>query len=149
MTTVAASLKHRQIAADSKCSDDGYHYQVSKLRIFEDKALARAAAGNWDNCLKFHEAMELGNEIDEDLDLEVIELRADGIYVYEGKIPAKIKNDYYAIGSGSAYAIAAMRLGLTPAEAVALAAEFDPATGGQIDVWSLPENVKKPRARKK
>jgi hypothetical protein len=143
MTTVAVSMKHREIAADSKCSTDGIQYSVSKLRSFDERA--RAAAGDWDDCLKFHLAVENGNEIDDDWDVDVIELRPDGIYVYEGGIPAKIKNEFFAIGSGSGYALAAMHLGLSPAEAVALAAVYDPATGGEIDVWRLPDE--KPKRR--
>lgn len=146
MTTIAVSMKHREIAADSRCSDDGFSFMVTKLRTFEN--VARAAAGDWNNCLKFHEAIETGQDVDDDWDIDVIELRPEGIFVYEGKIPAKIKNGYYAIGSGSAYAIAAMRLGLSPKEAVALAAEFDPATGGEIEVWKLPDEVKPKRRRR-
>jgi hypothetical protein len=146
MTTVAASMKFREIAADSKCSDDSSHYQVAKLRLSADSA--RGAAGDWDKCIKFHELMDKGGEADDDdLDIEAIELRPDGIYVYEGILTAtKIKNEFHAVGSGAHYALAAMRLGLSPAEAVSLAAEFDPGTGGQIDVWKLPEVEKlKPR----
>jgi hypothetical protein len=141
MTTIAVSMKHREIAADSKCSDDGYHYEVTKLRKFDERA--RAAAGDWKDCLKFHNAVENGTDIDDDWDVDVIELRPDGIYVYDGGMPAKIKNDFYAIGSGSGYAIAAMHLGLSPAEAVALAAIYDPATGGEIEVWKLPDEKPK------
>jgi len=147
MTTVAASMKFREIAADSKCSDDSSHYLVPKLRFGED--YCRGAAGDWDKCIKFHELTDKGGEADDDLDIEAIELRPDGIYVYEGILTAvKIKNQFYAIGSGAPYALAAMRLGLSPKEAVAIAAEFDPGTGGEIDVWKLPE-ITKPRRRRK
>ena len=139
-------MKFREIASDSKCSDDSSHYQVSKLRTGPD--YARGAAGDWDKCIKFHELMDKGGEADDDLDIEAVELRPDGIYVYEGILTAtKIKNEFHAIGSGSHYAIAAMRLGLSPAEAVALAAEFDPGTGGQIDVWKLPATKRKRRTK--
>jgi len=147
MTTVAASMKFKEIAADSKCSDDSSHYQVSKLRFGED--YARGAAGDWDKCIRFHELADKGGEADDDLDIEAIELRPDGIYVYEGILTAvRIKNEFYAIGSGAPYAMAAMRLGLSPKEAVAIAAEFDPGTGGEIDVWRLPETKKKRRSTK-
>lgn len=142
MTTVAASIKFREIAADSRCSDDSGHYLVHKLRTGQD--YARGAAGEWTKCLKWHELMEKGGEADDDLDVEGIELRPDGIWVFEGIISgAKIKNEFFAIGSGAPYAIAAMHLGLSPREAVELAALYDPGTGGEIDVWKLPDDLPK------
>jgi hypothetical protein len=67
-----------------------------------------------------------------------MELRADGIWVYESTIiPAHIKEPFYAIGTGSAYALAAMHLGKSPKEAVEIAALFDPATRGPIDVITI------------
>lgn len=42
-----------------------------------------------------------------------------------------------AIGSGAGYAIAAMKAGATPVEAVRIAAELDPFTGGEIVEISL------------
>lgn len=136
------------IAADSRCSDDSGHYLVSKLVKGSD--FARGAAGDWDKCLKWHELMDKGGEADDDLDIEGIEIRQDGIWVFEGILTgAKIKNEFYAIGSGGQYAIAAMHLGLSPKDAVALAAQYDPATGGEIDVWTLPEPKKSIFRRKK
>jgi ATP-dependent protease HslVU (ClpYQ) peptidase subunit len=148
MTTVAASLIHREIAADSYCSSDTGHYLVEKLRVFDN--LARGVAGDWDKCVKFHELLNKenldGDDLDTEIDVECIELRHDGIYVYEGILyPVKIKNQYYAIGSGAEYAIAAMRMGANPRQAVRVASEFDPGTGGPIDVWKLPDEIIKPK----
>lgn len=144
MTTVAACFSKRQIAADSMCSGDSDHYLVEKLRI--GKASVFGAAGDWEQILKFYQAVEKGGELDSECDIDVLELRDDGIYVYSSCIiPSKIKNDFYAVGSGSAYAIAAMHLGKTPAEAVAIAAIYDPATRGPIDIVDLPK--RKARAK--
>jgi hypothetical protein len=144
MTTVAACFSKRQIAADSMCSGEGEHYLVQKLRY--GKTSIFGAAGDWDEILKFYQAMEKDGELDSECDIDVLELRDDGIYVYSScVIPAKIKNDFFAIGSGSAYAIAAMHLGKTPAEAVAIAALYDPGTRGPIDVAELPK--KRSRAK--
>jgi hypothetical protein len=147
MTTVAASLDFMEIAADSMCSGDDGHYLVEKLK--RGKQSAFGAAGEWDKILKFYEAIEKGGELDSECDIEVLELRHDGLWVYEGTIiPARIKNRFYAIGTGAGYAIAAMHLGKSPKEAVQIAALFDPGTGGPIDVITLEKksNVSKRKA---
>lgn len=136
MTTVAASLDFMEIAADSMCSGDDIHYLVDKLR--KGKVSVYGSAGDWDKILKFYEALEGKGELDSDCDIEVLELRHDGLWVYEGTlIPARLKNRFYAIGTGAGYALAAMHLGKSPREAVQIAALFDPGTGGPIDVLKL------------
>lgn len=138
MTTVAASLDFMEIAADSMCSGDDVHYLVEKLRCGKNSAYG--ACGDWDKILKFYNALESKGELDSDCDIEVLEIRNDGLWVYEGTIiPARIKNRFYAIGTGAGYAIAAMHLGKSPKEAVAIAALFDPGTGGPIDVLKVEE----------
>lgn len=47
MTTIAASLIHQEIAADSMCSGDDSFYLVEKLR--KGKVSVYGAAGDWDN----------------------------------------------------------------------------------------------------
>jgi ATP-dependent protease HslVU (ClpYQ) peptidase subunit len=131
------------MAADSCCSDDDGHYLVNKIRVYGD--VARAACGEWAACNKMFDAIQAGAEVDSDLDAEMLELRADGIYVYESGMstPTRLKNEYFAIGTGSSYAIAAMRLGCSPVEAVSIAAEFDVGTRPPIDVFNLPEQKKR------
>ena len=136
MTTVAASLTHMEIAADSMCSGADTFYLVEKLR--RGKLSVYGAAGDWDKILKFYEALENKGDLDSECDVEVLELRADGIWIYESTIiPARIKNNFYAIGSGAGYALAALHLGKSPREAVEIAALFDPGTRGPIDVMKL------------
>lgn len=145
MTTIAACFSKRQIAADSMCSGEAEHYLVEKLRAY--KGTIFGAAGDWDQILKFYMALEKGGELDLECDIDVLELRDDGIYVYSScVIPARIKNDFFAVGSGAGYAMGAMHLGKTPAEAVAIAALYDPGTRGPIDVMELPK--KRTKARK-
>ena len=49
----------------------------------------------------------------------------------------KVSRGFHAVGSGRDYALAAMHLGKTAAEAVALAMEFDHGTGGDVVVEVL------------
>lgn len=136
MTTIAACFSKKQIAADSMCSGETDHYLVEKLRV--GKSSVFGAAGDWDKILAFYNAIDKGEDLDGEISIDVIELRHDGIWVYSDSIiPAKIKNDFFAIGSGAPYAIAAMHLGKTPKEAVEIAALYDPGTRGPIDVADL------------
>ncbi len=145
MTTIAACFSKKQMAADSMCSGEVDHYLVEKLRV--GKTSVFGAAGDWDKILAFYSALEKGESLEGEIDIDVIELRHDGIWVYSDSIiPARIKNDFYAIGSGSAYAIAAMHLGKSPKEAVEIAALYDPGTRGPIDVAELV--IAKPSRKK-
>ena len=113
MTTIAAKFSTLEIAADSMVSGDDSFYLVEKLR--KGKTSIYGACGDWDKILKFYHALESGGDLDSDCDVTVLELRNDGIWIYESTIiPARIKNDFWAVGTGANYAIAAMHLGLTP-----------------------------------
>lgn len=49
----------------------------------------------------------------------------------------RITEEYDAIGSGQAFALAAMDAGATACEAVKIAAKRDPGTGGRVRVYLL------------
>ena len=136
MTTIAACFSKKEIAADSMVSLETVHYGVCKLR--RGNVSLFGAAGDWDNCLKFLQALESGSLNDMETDVSVLELRKDGLWVYEGTIiPARLKNDFYAIGTGANYAIAAMHMGASPTQAVEIACMYDPSTRGPIDTMFL------------
>jgi hypothetical protein len=136
LTTIAARFSTREIAADSMCSSDEAFYLVEKLR--KGKSSIYGGCGDWDKLLKFYQAIESGGDIDSDTDVTILELRNDGIWIYESTIiPARIKNDFWAIGTGSGYAIASMHLGLSPSEAVAVACLYDTSSHAPIDTMKL------------
>jgi ATP-dependent protease HslVU (ClpYQ) peptidase subunit len=118
------------------CSSDDAFYLVEKLR--KGKASIYGGCGDWDKLLKFYQSIESGGDIDSDSDVTILELRNDGIWIYESTIiPAKIKNDFWAIGTGAGYAIAAMHLGLTPREAVEIACLYDTSSHAPVDSFVL------------
>jgi hypothetical protein len=140
MTTIAAKASTGEIAADSMVSGDDSFYLVEKLRRGENNIYG--GCGDWDKLLKFYNSLESGADLDSDTDVTVLELRFDGkdngIWIYESTIiPARIKNDFWAIGTGANFAIAAMHLGLSPAEAVKLACLYDTSSHEPIDVMTL------------
>lgn len=142
MTTIAARFSTLEIAADSMVSSDDSFYCVEKLR--RGRVSIYGGCGDWDKLLKFYQAIESGGELDSDCEVTILELRHDGLWVYESTIiPAKIKNDFWAVGTGANYAIAGMHLGLSPAEAVKLACQYDTSSNEPID--SLTLEPKKPR----
>lgn len=57
--------------------------------------------------------------------------------LYEGNIWVKIKSPFYAIGTGAAYAMAAMHAGATAEKAAAIGAMMDPYSGGRIQVLKV------------
>jgi ATP-dependent protease HslVU (ClpYQ) peptidase subunit len=59
--------------------------------------------------------------------------RDGSVMRYEGAWPIPIEDRQFAMGSGRDYARAAMHLGCSAAEAVAVACEFDENCGNGID----------------
>lgn len=142
MTTIAASLDHQLIAADTRCSTDGWMVNVSKLRRGPNTVFG--AAGVWEQVLKFYAALEQNAEIGSECDVELLELRTDSLYLYNGSLVCyPIKERFWAIGTGAGYAIAAMYLGKDPVEAVKIACLFDPGTGGEIETMRIPSGDQK------
>jgi ATP-dependent protease HslVU (ClpYQ) peptidase subunit len=136
VTTIAARFSTLEIAADSMVSGDDSFYLVEKLRRGKDSIYG--GCGDFEKLLKFYQTIEAGGDLDSDLDVTILELRHDGIWIYESCIiPARIKNDFWAVGTGANYALAAMSLGKNPKDAIEIAAQFDPCTSAPIDYLKL------------
>jgi ATP-dependent protease HslVU (ClpYQ) peptidase subunit len=136
MTTIAARFSTKEICADKMVSGEDSFYLTSKLR--KGKGRIYGACGDWDKCLKMLKAIQNKKNLDADIDVTVLELRNDGIWIYESTIiPVRIDNDFFAIGTGAGYAMAAMHLGKSPLEAVEIAALYDPSTRGPIELMTL------------
>ena len=147
MTTIAASLDHQMIAADTRCSTDGWMVNVSKLRTGPNTAFG--AAGQWEQVLKFYAALEQNSELATECEVDVLEIRHDALYLYNSSLTCyPIKERFWAIGTGSGYAIAAMYLGKDPIEAIRIAALFDPNTGGEIETMRI-QNVAQPKSNRR
>lgn len=137
MTTIAASLDFQMIAADSRCCTDTWMFNVSKLR--SGVGTAFGAAGTWEQILKFYAAIEQNADLSSECDVEVLELRQDSLWIYNGSLTCfPIRERFWAVGTGAPYAISAMHLGKSPVEAIEIAALFDASTGGPIDLIRIP-----------
>ena len=64
--------------------------------------------------------------------------RKGRIWLYEGHIWQRIQARYYAVGSGSVFALGAMDAGATAIEAVRIGVRRDPYSGGRVTHVRLP-----------
>lgn len=74
-------------------------------------------------------------------EIAALHLRADGsLWEYEGEAWVKQDPGYYATGSGSAYAFAAMDAGASAKEAVRIAIKRDAGSGGRVQSLKLKDS---------
>jgi hypothetical protein len=143
MTTVAANLQ--EMAADSACCGEGAIALVTKLHRIGDSIFGEAGGAfealrmiEWLKGKRDRRALDkLPSDFDRDSIL-LLELAPDGLALWNGwGVRMKLKNQFYAIGSGGMSAVMAMKQGKSPADAVTLVPEFDEYTRGPVDVMKL------------
>lgn len=59
---------------------------------------------------------------------------------HDGRRPTEVMAEFYAIGSGSGYALGAMDRGASAVEAVLTASRFDHFTGGEVEELRIQTN---------
>ncbi len=155
MTTVCANLT--EMAGDSQVSWEGAK-GFSAPKIFRIGASIYGLAGDcfgnvfieWaERGFNQKQKPNWGPKDTEDVEFDVLELSPTGLWIWDQHlVRMKIKNDNYAIGSGSKFALVFMRkMGMTPEQAVLECCEFDDYTKGPVDVFYLKE--KEPLTSKK
>ncbi len=119
-----------------------------RTKIFKINGHLAGFAGNHDTAAVLQNWVEHGAKeeewpFDENDQAAVMLVTPDGrILVYERyPFPVLMENDFYAIGSGSPYALAAMHLGCSAEQAVKTACELDVFTGGEVDTLCLNEKT--------
>lgn len=136
--------------SDSRVTWDemGLEYPAAKIVRCKNGDIA-GAAGHAGDCTRFLDwAVEgfKGSEpkwkstgIGDDVFGGIV-LKKDGIYVFSrGDNLERVLLDYFAIGSGGKPARVALLLGKTPEEALELAYQVDPGSGGPIQVLRLTD----------
>lgn len=145
MTTIVARFSTLEIASDSMVSSDESYFCTNKIRKTKNGYMA--GCGDWDKILKLYDAIQNGTKID-DIDVSVLELRHDGLWIYEcTTIPVLIKEDYFAIGTGAGYAIGALHCGKSVKEAVEIACLYDTSSHLPIDYIKMESKRGKPRVK--
>ena len=131
MTTICCDLSN--MASDSLASDGATSNAVQKIWRIRKQLVG--IAGAYADCCAFITWLKAGGDGDDAPDFENVSalvLNGSGIWVYDGHpMPFKVKDGFCAVGSGAQAAMAGLHMGLTPKEAVRIAAKIDPATGGR------------------
>lgn len=143
MTVIAWDGK--TLAADKRADMGGHHNTTTKIHRVNDTLVAfcgTAAIGR-----EMVEWVKRGADPgtfpaaqrDPDKCCGLLVIHADGALrkYEETPYPILFEQRQFAMGSGRDYARAAMHLGKTAAEAVAVACEFDPGCGNGVDTLDL------------
>lgn len=153
MTTVAAN--RTQMAADSQVSWDGMAgFKEQKIHRIGN-SIYGLAGDLWGNVFiewaktGFNEKKkpQIHDSIWNDVDFDVLELAPTGLYLWDKHfVRIALKDDNYAIGSGSKFALAFMRkMKMSPKEAVEECCLFDDYTREPVDVMELIKDEKPPK----
>ena len=140
MTTVACDGK--TMAADTLASDVWGMREKTKDKILRGKDFLIGCSGDSGQILRwwktvqhlcFEELLAAGYApYEKDNDPGLVLASAGSIYRHTAGTFTRVSRPFHAVGSGRDYALAAMYLGKSASEAVALAREFDLHTGGEI-----------------
>lgn len=149
MTTAVYSRRHKEIAADRKNTDSGgMAWEVNKIELLVDTGkyflgsghcrgigLARAwASTNFDPQEEPDWEFVLEDEDERGMQCLIISANGDEVQMINGELtPMHVQGDYFAVGSGAAYAIGALEAGASPVQAVEIAAKYDGNTGCGVD----------------
>ena len=130
------------MAADSLAVSGNRKYRTRKL--YRVRGALLGVSGSIGEMLMAVEWYRRGADLDNrpvGLDGSMLVLDQNGMFRYESNCyPIPVFDLFAASGSGADVALAAMRLGKTPGEAVALACEIDLHTGPPVTVERLDPN---------
>jgi 20S proteasome alpha/beta subunit len=138
MTTLA--YRDGELATDSRITIDNMIVSDRRKKVHRLKDGSIVAwAGNVQDGERLMKALRSKNaEMPELGEISALHLRADGtLWLYEGSVWAKQDPGYYATGSGSAYAFAAMDAGASAKDAIRIAIKRDASSGGRVQSLKL------------
>jgi len=139
MTTIAANREC--MAADSLCDHNGLKTLCEKVFRINGDLVATAGDSQVGYAfLEWYEDPETEiPELDAESDFEALVLEKGGrLLVYGYLFKAEpVVGDYYALGSGSHYAMAYMENGATPAQAVYAACMKTTGSGPPVQILRL------------
>lgn len=130
MTTIAFDGK--TLAGDRLSSI--FRGDVQKVFRLKDGSLFGASGAVQDACAVLRWLDDGGEKPKVDENFHAIHVSEGRLVVYENAlVPMRYSRSQFAVGSGRDFAMAAMHLGRTAREAIAVAMVFDLNTGGTID----------------
>jgi hypothetical protein len=87
-------------------------------------------------------------EDEEDVKLEVLQLTPSGIFLWvNGDLPDPVRESFFAIGSGAPYAMGALTMGASLAQAIEVAAKWDNGTRLPVDTIALAKKAVPKKSR--
>ena len=139
MTVIVATKSG--IWADSFCSRNTQAPGFSAPKIFKSGNVLVGCAGNNAACQQF--LQELGTEKhfwqiqSTDADFEALLVSKGKLYLYLGTaLPQELTAEFFAVGTGAAYALGAMEKENDPLGAVEVACKYDPNCKGPVHAVS-------------
>ena len=137
MTTIA--FRDGILAADSRETDESITLNNTCKKVFKLKdGSLFGGAGKAEDVSRLESALKKGFSLPTLDEVSGLLIDTKGrIWLYEGNIWQRVKSKYYAIGSGNAFALAAMDAGATAIEAVRIGIKRDPYSGGRVSSVKL------------
>lgn len=130
MTTIVCNRE--EMAGDTLIVSDT---KATATKVFKHKGSCIGVAGSYIECLEFVRWWKGGakGEPPEVSEVDALVLTKDGRILMFNQHHAffELEDPYAAIGSGGAAALGAMHAGATPSQAIKIAGEIDPCTGGK------------------
>lgn len=133
------------LAADSRAysGDKNPIGEKHKIHRLADGCLIGASSNKVGACEKFRRlvaASGVEGTFEDEVPVQAIVIRPDGSFFYfnnQDSFSGPITAEYMAIGSGEEYAKGALKMGASAVDAVRIAIECDPWTGGKIHTLEL------------
>lgn len=141
MTTIAfkdgVMAGDRRVTSEDKGELMTCPEKARKVVRFRDGRLF-GAAGNMSACIELRDATRKNLPTPKLANVEALLVHPDGVvWAYDDKRWIKVCGNCAALGSGAMGALAAMYVGADPVMAVRAACQFDPMSGGGVDVVRL------------
>jgi ATP-dependent protease HslVU (ClpYQ) peptidase subunit len=153
VTVIAANL--REMAGDSRVTAGSLFFTADKIFKIGTSLVGMAGdAGLTNKWLAWFRkecpSDEVAMTLDEEHTFIGLVLTTDGLLVYtDCSEPDKLKDKFFAIGTGADIAMAAMALGKSPTEAVKLACALDPMHCGlpvkTMEIAAPQKRVRRPK----
>jgi 20S proteasome alpha/beta subunit len=140
MTTIAASAAEGVMVSDSKCTTGPTWFPTTKVfRIGDELVGCAGTVKHWQDFLKWYRGGKRGTR-PKGGEYSALILRKDGVYSFDSDgCEMRIERGFHAAGSGEHAAIAVMLAGHTVKEAVEIACQVDPGSGGDVKVYRLTD----------
>jgi hypothetical protein len=128
------------IVADKRATFDG-SASFSVTKIYKIRGSLLGVCGNLEHAMQFIEWRRKPGDkpVFADSTFSALELTTKGEILWWGTelVAVPIEDEFYAIGTGAAYATGALEMGAKPAEAIRIAAKHDPSTSPEVQTMTL------------